>query len=170
MWFTVLSHIFGDDKGIKFFKNTHHLRLYTLNGSVNISTLNVEFWLIVSFLILSVSKELHVILFVKGLTKKIMHFLAICSQLSIRVFTISIDGRIVIFFWVNRITGSMSEKLIDHNESWGLRINHYQQEESNAQFVFEHFIFTLCFTNLYYWSKIYKNLNIFLFNFTQLQQ
>jgi len=41
--FTVLGHVLRDNKRIKFFQNTHHLRLDTLNGSVDVSTFDVEF-------------------------------------------------------------------------------------------------------------------------------
>lgn len=67
-------------------KNSHQLRLSGLNGSVDISTFDIESGLIVGIVV----EKLGPVLFVELLSENVMHFFAIGSQFSKRVFSVCI--------------------------------------------------------------------------------
>jgi len=132
---TILRHILENVQGIKFLQYTHHLGLNAFNGSVHIGAFNVEFWLIVSVFVSGATEEFWPVLFVKLLTKNIVHLLAVCCQLSKWVFGVGILCRSIFLSGINWIAGSMSKELVNHDQLWLLTVgnNYKQKDKSNME-------------------------------------
>ena len=125
--FTIVCLLFGYYlQGLHLLKNSHQLRLSGLNGSVDISTFDIESGLIVGIVV----EKLGPVLFVELLSENVMHFFAIGSQFSKRVFSVCIICWAIVFFEVDWVARSMPKQLIDHDQL-GLFAVYWQNKQEN---------------------------------------
>ena len=131
----ILSHVLRDVKCFNLLQYTHHLWLYALNSSIDISALDIEPGLVV-FIVVEKLTPVH---FIELLSQQIMHLLAIRSQLSHWVFIISIFCRAVILFRVYWVPRPMPKQLIDHYQFGLLTVYNHKDKKKKSHKNWSHF-------------------------------